>query len=415
MQITAEKKVLIVEDDLLMQKLLGKLLSNMGFCPMATSQGHEALHLLMHEEISLVITDLNMPSMSGHELCKAIRAKDFQHYIYIIVITSQSDSQSLADTMQAGADDFISKPLNPAELTARLKSALRVLELEASLNHRNQKLNLTLNQIKLEQDEAKSTLLGVLPQPQHIGAVSFNWFFEASSFIGGDIFDYFPVGNDHLCFYMVDVAGHGVMAALQAFTVYNDLLSAQVGFERKINAGQSLAAIASTFMFDYNNQFLEKKRNDCYFTMFFGLLNTQSGEVALVQAGHPAALYIDADMTTVQIVGDGGLPIGLVENANYESIVMQLKLGARLCIYSDGVTDCENNESEFFGQQRWMQVFHEAYSMDLQGALTSMEGHLKGWRSNQASYKDDVSCLILEYDVDQCLLNKNSDDVLGDG
>jgi phosphoserine phosphatase RsbU/P len=400
MQLSESKKILIVDDDPLMQSLLSKLLNANGYETYIVDNGTSALEMLSKTTIGLIITDFNMPGLNGEELCRAIRAQDFGRYIYIIMITAQSGSESLVNAMQAGADDFISKPLNPTELKARLKSGLRVLDLEASLEARNEKLNAALNQIKLEQEEAKSTLIGVLPAPALIGGVYFNWLFEASSFIGGDIFDYFPIGKNHICFYVVDVAGHGVSAAMQAFTIYNDILSSAAELQLMIGEGKPLTKIASEFIADYNNQFLDKKRNDSYFTMFFCLFDIKVGELVMVQAGHPAAIYLEEGAEAVKMVGDGGLPLGMLQDATYDAISIQMAVGSRLCLYSDGVTECENSADEQFGEAKLAQLFLDECDSTLIEVLSIIDRDLSVWRNSDEPYKDDVTCLIMEYHGD---------------
>lgn len=392
-----ERKVLIVDDDLLMQKLLCKLLSKMAFSCVTAIDGYEAMNILSKESISLVITDLNMPRMSGQELCNNIRAKTFGRYIYIIVITTHSDSASLVNSIQAGADDFISKPFSQPELAARIKSGIRVLELEATLEAKSNKLYAALEQIKIEQDDAKATLISLLPTPREIEGINFNWYFESSSFIGGDIFDYFLISETHLCFYMVDVSGHGVVSALQAFTIYNDMLSSAVDLKIMIDGKSLLTDIASLFLTKYNKKFIQKKRNNDYFTMFFGLIDFKTGELALVQAGHPSGLYLEKDNQDVQVVGEGGFPLGLIEDATYEAISMKMHLGSRLCIFSDGVTECENHKTEVFGQNKMIQLLKDGRHKNLREVLSNIESDLKVWKNFDEPYKDDVTCLMIEF------------------
>jgi sigma-B regulation protein RsbU (phosphoserine phosphatase) len=264
-------KILIVDDDPLMLTLLSKLLNANGYVSYAVSNGQAALDLLDQEDIRLIITDLDMPGLDGEQLCKTIREKNFGRYIYIIMVTARTGDQSLVNAMQAGADDYISKPLNPVELKARLSSSARVLELEASLEARNHKLSAALDEITLAQEEAKLTLLEVLPAPEQIGGIYFNWLFESSSFIGGDIFDYFFIGSNHIGFYLIDVSGHGVVAAMQAFTIHNDMQSSKADLQSMIDESRPLTAILSEFVTDYSFRFFDKKRNDSYFTMIFGI------------------------------------------------------------------------------------------------------------------------------------------------
>ncbi len=392
-------KILIVDDDPLMLTLLSKLLNANGYISYAVNNGQAALDLLEQEDIRLIITDLDMPGLSGEQLCKTIREKNFGRYIYIIMVTARTGDQSLVNAMQAGADDYISKPLNPVELKARLSSSVRVLELESSLEARNQKLSAALDEITLAQEEAKLTLLEALPVPEQIGGIYFNWLFEASSFIGGDIFDYFYVGDNHICFYIIDVSGHGVIAAMQAFTIHNDMQSSKADLKLMIDDDRPLAFILSEFATDYSFRFFDKKRNDSYFTMIFGLFDIKTGELALLQAGHPPAIYLEQNSENAQFIGDGGMPVGIVEHAQYDVKSIQMTLGARLCLYSDGITECENDLAEMFGEDRLVSIFLEQRDSTLKEVLLTIENDLKQWRNGRAA-NDDVTCLILEYHGD---------------
>lgn len=389
-------KILIVDDDPLMLTLLSKLLDANGYKSYTVNNGQAALDLLAREEIRLIITDLDMPGLSGEQLCKAIRATNFGRYIYIIIITAQTGDLSLVNAMEAGADDYISKPVNPLELKARLSSSVRVLELEATLEARNQKLTAALDEINLAQEVAKLTLMEVLPAPEKIGGIYFNWLFEASSFIGGDIFDYFLLGDNHIGFYLVDVSGHGVIAAMQAFTIHNDMQSSKAELQLMIDDNRPLASILCEFVTGYSFRFFNKKRNDSYFTMMFGLFNIKTGELALLQAGHPPAIYLAKNSDNIQLVGDGGMPVGIVKNAQYDVKTIQMTLGARLCLYSDGITECENNFAEMFGEDRLGRLFLEQKDSTLKEVLLTIEHDLKQWRNGSAP-NDDVTCLILEY------------------
>jgi phosphoserine phosphatase RsbU/P len=392
-------KILVVDDDPLMQSLISRLLKVDSHHIYIADNGMAALEMLKQDEISIVITDFNMPGLNGEQLCKAIRANNFGRYIYIIMITAQTGDKSLLNAMEAGADDYISKPLNPIEFKARLSASARVLELEANLEARNQKLSAALDEITLAQQEAKLTLMEVLPAPEKIGGIYFNWLFEASSFIGGDIFDYFFVGDNHICFYLIDVSGHGVIAAMQAFTIHNDMQSSKASIQSMIDESRPLTAILSEFVTDYSFRFFDKKRNDSYFTMILGLFDIKTGEVALLQAGHPPAIYLAQNSDNVELIGDGGMPVGIVGHAQYEVKSIQMTLGARLCLYSDGITECENDLAEMFGEDRLVSLFLEQRDSTLKEVLLTIENDLKQWRNGSAP-NDDVTCLILEYHGD---------------
>jgi phosphoserine phosphatase RsbU/P len=133
--------------------------------------------------------------------------------------------------------------------------------------------------------------------------------------------------------------------------------------------------------------------------MIFGLFDIKNGEVALLQAGHPPAIYLAQNGDNVELIGDGGLPVGIVDYAQYDVKSIQMTIGARLCLYSDGITECENDLAEMFGQDRLVSLFLEQRDGTLKEVLLTIENGLKQWRNGRAP-NDDVTCLILEYHGD---------------
>jgi putative two-component system response regulator len=123
-------RALIVDDDELSLELLQDILREMGYEVERAANGRQALERLRRDPIHLVITDWEMPEMNGLELCRAIRAEDFEGYVFTIMLTSREGGQQRIDGIHAGADAFLLKPLNSEELLVVLKTAERILGLE---------------------------------------------------------------------------------------------------------------------------------------------------------------------------------------------------------------------------------------------------------------------------------------------
>jgi putative two-component system response regulator len=121
---------LVVDDDPIAREMLAKALDGFGYAVEAAADGQEAYDLLQDGVPRLVISDWQMPEMDGLTLTRAIRAANLPHYTYVILLTSHNDPQSVVDGLAAGADDFMTKPFNVAELQARARAGARVLALE---------------------------------------------------------------------------------------------------------------------------------------------------------------------------------------------------------------------------------------------------------------------------------------------
>src|SRR5262245_19876920 len=123
-------KILIVDDDDIAIELLRNALERVGHEVITAPNGEAALDILRQDDIRLVITDWEMPVMDGIDLCRAIRSRDYGGYVYVILLTSHGSTGEIVEGMSAGADDFIVKPFNHAELMARVRAGERVLSLE---------------------------------------------------------------------------------------------------------------------------------------------------------------------------------------------------------------------------------------------------------------------------------------------
>lgn len=390
-------KVLLVDDDPVVLMLLSMFLQSKGYSIAKASDGKTALEILEKGDINLVITDWMMPVMDGVALCQAIRGKLHINYVYLIMLTSNTSEDSLMTAMEAGVDDFLVKPFSPAELGARLHAAERVLALEMGLQKKNHELAKAYQQLSRELELAKAMQLAMLPDRMAFGRLSFDWVFEASSYVGGDVFDYFWVDDHHLCFYVIDVAGHGVSGAMMAFNAQNYLLSSSQEIAKTIiRQNGDIGSTAEIMVARQNQHFMQIKDTSLYLTMIYGLINVETGLVALVQAGHPHPLHVDV-AGKVTAIGDGGLPIGILSDATYEAHLLQLLSGARLYLYSDGVTECTNAVGKGFGQQRLENILGRQQYKPLAQAGLDVRQALFDWKGSSEAFDDDVTFLSLEY------------------
>ena len=126
-------KILVVDDDDIALAVAKKILVNDHYEVVLAEDGQAALEILRSGDVKIVISDWNMPVITGIELCRQIRSISSLGYIYIILVTARSSKEDMLQGLSAGADDFISKPLEPAELLVRVRNAERVLAMERDL------------------------------------------------------------------------------------------------------------------------------------------------------------------------------------------------------------------------------------------------------------------------------------------
>lgn len=128
-------QILVVDDCPAIRRLLSKELSASGYMVRVAKDGIEAMNLIHEKCPDYVITDWQMPNMTGEMLCRCIRAENLSQYVYVMIMTAHTKMLDVVDGLGAGADDYISKPVDIREMLARLKSGARIIELDRNLNH----------------------------------------------------------------------------------------------------------------------------------------------------------------------------------------------------------------------------------------------------------------------------------------
>lgn len=134
--------ILVAEDDPVARKILERTLQREGHEVVSVENGRKAFELFKERFFPIILTDWMMPEMNGLELCRAIRKHDAPGYVFVIILTSKDSKDDIVSGLNSGADDYISKPFNPPELKARIKTCVRILELERSLKEANENIRL---------------------------------------------------------------------------------------------------------------------------------------------------------------------------------------------------------------------------------------------------------------------------------
>jgi len=398
-------RILVADDDPLVRKIIATLLSRWDHQVVLTENGTEAWQILERDEIHFVISDWMMPLMDGLELCRRVRAANFPHYIYFILLTGRDDKASLVEGMEAGADDFLVKPVHKDELRVRIRAGERILTLQCQLEERNRKLS-ALNQslkeaydtIRQDLEAAAAMQKALLPKPATLQGVTMDWLFRPCDLVAGDTFSYFPLSDRHLGFYLLDVAGHGIPSALLSFTL-NTVLSQKddSALLRQPTAGYPHYAITppQTVVQELNRRFEADADSMLYFTMIYGNLDWQSGRVTLTQAGHPRPIWLHRAGRRSELVGGGGFPVGMLPEVEYDAITLDLAPGDRLFLYSDGVTECVNAHGEQFSEARLTELLKATADLPVAAVSERVGQALREWKGDD-NYQDDITLLILE-------------------
>jgi sigma-B regulation protein RsbU (phosphoserine phosphatase) len=322
-----------------------------------------------------------MPNLSGPELCRKIRSAALDHYVYVLLCTAKDERSDLIEGMEAGADDFLVKPISRDELRVRIRAGERILKLERGLAERNRQLGTAYGQLQsayelIERDlKAAAWMQENLLPPKALSAegISCRWHFRPSSFVGGDIFNFFSLGAGQVGLYMLDVSGHGVPAAMLSVTLSMVLTPDPTRDSplKQFNpeTGNFDAVEPAAAVLELNRRFQSKE--DRYFTMIYGIVDTRMCTLRLAQAGHPnpVVMSLSGELT---VLGTGGMPVGLWPEIDFDVVEVPFHPGDRLVLYSDGVSECMNRGDEGFGDARLLRYLKGCTGKSLDDILTGL-------------------------------------------
>jgi len=130
---SAAVKVLVVDDDPIQQRILTSLLTRWGYEVETADDGEAAVERLAKSPVQLAIVDWMMPRMDGLELCRRIRAQHNEPYVYVLLLTARSQRDDVIQGLEAGADDYLTKPVHHGELAVRVKTGRRIIDLQRQL------------------------------------------------------------------------------------------------------------------------------------------------------------------------------------------------------------------------------------------------------------------------------------------
>jgi phosphoserine phosphatase RsbU/P len=332
-------QILIIEDDILIRKLLKKMLRTQGYDVIEAGSGEEGLAKLHQVCPSLILCDWELPGVSGLTICQKIKSDSKLSSIYFIFLTTYSIPEYLTAGLDGGADDFLTKPIEMTELSARVRAGLR---LHSALQEQRR-----LTQVlEAEMAEAADYVKSLMPPPME-GDVNVRSQFLPSRQLGGDCFDYRWLDNDWLAMYLLDVSGHGLGAALLSVSVQNILKTQVLPDINFYQPGLVLTALNEAFTMETSEH---------YFTIWYGVYDRRRRLLFYASAGHPPAILLSGDATNprLQRLRTPATPIGMMPEMEYFSQCFKIEPDSTLYLFSDGVYELRQPDQSMWRLEDWI-------------------------------------------------------------
>ncbi|WP_433595665.1 SpoIIE family protein phosphatase [Lysinibacillus xylanilyticus] len=335
--------ILLVDDNQVNLFVIEKVLKNAGYdnCVSLTS-AYELFDYLQLDapnpkgnSVDLILLDIMMPEIDGIEACKRIKQNKRLKDIQIIFVTALEDKNKLAEALDIGGVDYITKPINKTELLARIRVALR---LKAELDWHTQQEK----KIQYELDLATHVQRSLLSAPLNEANIQIEVSYLPSSNLAGDMYYWHKIDDQRYAIILLDMMGHGIPAALVCMFISSVLREAV----KQLVDPELVIKELNRYMTLLHNG---KEDNHFYFTAIYLVIDTEQKTIEYVNAGHPSG-YALVDKKTLVPLKRGSCAVGFFDEIDVQKQFIQYNEDVQLILYTDGVLEamgpCEMESEE---------------------------------------------------------------------
>lgn len=394
-------RILIAEDERITRSSLVRQLETLGHEVVAAADGEEAWESFNQSGFDLIITDWEMPRLSGLDLIRRIRGTSAAKFVYILMLTGRTDKADVVNGIEAGADDFLSKPFDKEELRVRLLAGERIVTLERTLSRQNGELRDAGERMRKDLAAAARVQQAMLPRENVVTpTVRTAWKYVPTDALAGDAIGLHLIEDRYLVAYVIDVSGHGVPAALLSVTAMHALapVPEATSLLRDLAATGAMGTVRAPgrITVELNRRFRSEESDGRFLTTILCVLDTQTGRMDFARAGHPHPIVVRRG-STVPVGDDGGPPIAIIGEAEYPEESVQLEPGDRVYLYSDGLFEQHGaGGGPQFGTERLTRLFSECDGLDPEVAAEKAVRALADWAGGE-HFEDDVSIVAIDW------------------
>ena len=455
--------VVIAEDSRMQARMLIRRLEEAGHTVRWGENGALALALAKERRPDIIVSDIEMPEMTGYEFCKAAKSDPALKTVPFILLSTLSDPIDIIRGLDSGADNYVTKPYEPDYLLGRMNSLLasplesaddasatmlevtlqgqmfrvkagrqQVLNLLVStfenavaknqeLVVANQDLSVARDGLQKSNEElselnaeisrinahmvrdlkaAAKVQRSLLPADDvEIPGTTIAWRYVPCQGLAGDFLNVFPLDDEHVGLFVVDVSGHGVPSSLMAVTVGRFLtpkVSDQSLLVRQGPDGRIAVARPAEVATQLNRLFQADDFSGLYFTLLYGVLHLPTGRFDYCSGGHPALVRLPAGGGDVELHATESFPVAFVPDVEYEQKTLQLAPGDRLFLYSDGVPEAMDKDRNPYGDDAMAACIAQFRGAPVEAGVKGLLEAVETWCQPNGPL-DDVSILGIEW------------------
>jgi serine phosphatase RsbU (regulator of sigma subunit) len=374
-----QAKILIVDDEPFNIDYLEQELEDLKCETISAENGRRAMEQVAAKNPDLILLDIMMPEMDGFQVLAHLKGDDTRRDIPVVVISALDDMDSIVKGIQLGADDYLPKPFDPVLLRARIHACLEKKRL------RDREVQY-LQQINRELDVAWRVQSGFLPDVlPDIPGWQLAATLKPSRQTSGDFYDLIPLPGGQLGILIADVADKGMGAAL--YMVLSRTLIRTFAIQHHPWPEQVLAAT--------NRRILADIETSQFVTVFYGILDPSAGTLVYCNAGHnPPYLLRPQSRGAVQALHGTGMALGVLGDVTWGQKTVHMMPGDTLVLYTDGITEAQNANQAFFGNERLLEVIQASPGHSAPHLQNALLAEVHRFVDNAPQF-DDITLVIV--------------------
>ncbi|NGZ05503.1 MAG: fused response regulator/phosphatase [Magnetococcales bacterium] len=379
-------KILIVDDDPINRTILQRLLGKEGHEVITADNGRDGVDGYVRHEPDLVLMDIRMPGMNGYEAAREIKSLHATRFTPIIFLTAVTDDEGLVQCIDAGGDDFLTKPFNRTILQAKIGAMERIRQLHARLTLQKEELEQHQERVHQELEVGRHIFSHIVSAGHLQDAPCLNHWTSPMTLFNGDLLvaSYNPAGGLHIM--LGDFTGHGLSAAVAAMPV------ADIFYDMTAQ-GFSIGDLAEAM----NVKLLSIMPRRMFCAACLIEVDHRQKSINIWNGGLPDVLIADESGRLVQRVVSSRMPLGIARMTREDRKVeiLEMRPGFRVFLLSDGVTEATAPDGSMYGVERLESHFDGHHPPER--LFETILKDLEQFRGN-AEQSDDISLLEIVCD-----------------